>query len=24
LGTGQEYSDIEPFNKEKFIEKLGL
>lgn len=24
LGTGQEYKDIEKFNKEKFIEKLGL
>ncbi|VVB83441.1 Signal recognition particle receptor FtsY [uncultured archaeon] len=24
LGTGQEYNDIEPFNKNKFIEKLGL
>ena len=24
LGTGQEYNDIEPFNKKKFIEKLGL
>ncbi|MEA3414089.1 MAG: signal recognition particle-docking protein FtsY [Nanoarchaeota archaeon] len=24
LGTGQEYKDIEPFDKEKFIEKLGL
>ena len=24
LGTGQEYKNIEPFNKEKFIEKLGL
>jgi fused signal recognition particle receptor len=24
LGTGQEYDKIEPFNKEKFIEKLGL
>ncbi|NCN86632.1 signal recognition particle-docking protein FtsY [archaeon] len=24
LGTGQGYEDIEPFNKEKFIEKLGL
>jgi fused signal recognition particle receptor len=24
LGTGQEYEKIEPFNKEKFIEKLGL
>ncbi len=24
LGTGQEYKDLEKFNKEKFIEKLGL
>lgn len=24
LGTGQEYEKIEPFDKEKFIEKLGL
>jgi len=24
LGTGQEYEKIEPFSKEKFIEKLGL
>ncbi|MEK6913909.1 MAG: signal recognition particle-docking protein FtsY [Nanoarchaeota archaeon] len=24
LGTGQNYNDIEPFNKNKFIEKLGL
>jgi len=24
LGTGQVYSDIEPFDKEKFIQKLGL
>ncbi|NMB66485.1 signal recognition particle-docking protein FtsY [Candidatus Woesearchaeota archaeon] len=24
LGTGQEYKDIEPFDKKKFIEKLGL
>ncbi len=24
LGTGQEYDEIEPFDKEKFIEKLGL
>lgn len=24
LGTGQNYEDIEPFNKKKFIEKLGL
>jgi len=24
LGTGQEYKDLEAFNKEKFIEKLGL
>ena len=24
LGTGQVYEDIEPFDKEKFIEKLGL
>ncbi len=24
LGTGQEYSKIEPFSREKFIEKLGL
>ncbi len=24
LGTGQEYDNIEPFSKEKFIEKLGL
>ena len=24
LGTGQEYNKIEPFNKQKFIEKLGL
>ncbi|MBD3247024.1 signal recognition particle-docking protein FtsY, partial [Candidatus Pacearchaeota archaeon] len=24
LGTGQEYDAIEAFNKEKFIEKLGL
>jgi fused signal recognition particle receptor len=24
LGTGQEYEQIEPFNKEKFIERLGL
>jgi fused signal recognition particle receptor len=24
LGTGQTYNDIEPFNKNKFIEKLGL
>jgi len=24
LGTGQEYKDIEPFDKEKFIERLGL
>ena len=24
LGTGQEYDNIEPFDKEKFIEKLGL
>ena len=24
LGTGQEYNKIEPFNKEKFIERLGL
>jgi len=24
LGTGQEYKDIEKFNKEKFIEKLGF
>ena len=24
LGTGQEYNQIEPFNKQKFIEKLGL
>ena len=24
LGTGQEYDKIEPFNKEKFIERLGL
>jgi fused signal recognition particle receptor len=24
LGTGQEYSDIEPFDKNKFLEKLGL
>lgn len=24
LGTGQEYKDIEPFDKEKFLEKLGL
>ena len=24
LGVGQEYNQIEPFNKQKFIEKLGL
>lgn len=24
LGTGQNYGDVEPFNKKKFIEKLGL
>ncbi len=24
IGTGQEYSDIEPFDKDKFLEKLGL
>jgi fused signal recognition particle receptor len=24
LGTGQNYNDFEPFDKEKFIEKLGL
>jgi len=24
LGTGQEYKDIEPFDKNKFVEKLGL
>ena len=24
LGTGQEYTSIEPFNKNKFVEKLGL
>ena len=24
LGTGQEYDQIEPFSKEKFIERLGL
>ncbi len=24
LGTGQNYKDLEPFDKEKFIEKLGL
>ena len=24
LGTGQEYEEIEPFDKEKFLEKLGL
>lgn len=24
LGTGQEYKDLEAFNKERFIEKLGL
>jgi fused signal recognition particle receptor len=24
LGTGQEYDEIEPFDKKKFIEKLGL
>lgn len=24
LGTGQKYEDLEPFNKEKFIEQLGL
>ncbi|MCL5730199.1 MAG: signal recognition particle-docking protein FtsY [Candidatus Pacearchaeota archaeon] len=24
LGTGQEYKDLEPFDREKFIEKLGL
>lgn len=24
LGTGQEYNKIEPFNRDKFIEKLGL
>ena len=24
LGTGQNYEDIEPFNKEKFLENLGL
>ena len=24
LGTGQEYKDLEKFNKEKFVEKLGL
>lgn len=24
LGTGQEYDEIEPFDKEKFIDKLGL
>ncbi len=24
LGTGQEYKDLEPFNKEKFIKQLGL
>jgi len=24
LGTGQEYKDLEPFNKEKLFEKLGL
>lgn len=24
LGTGQNYDDFEPFNKEKFLEKLGL
>jgi fused signal recognition particle receptor len=24
LGTGQTYNSIEPFNKQKFIEKLGL
>ncbi|MCL4419139.1 signal recognition particle-docking protein FtsY, partial [Patescibacteria group bacterium] len=24
LGTGQEYADIEPFSKKKFVEKLGL
>ena len=24
LGTGQEYEQIEPFDKEKFIERLGL
>jgi len=24
LGTGQNYEDLEPFNKDKFIEKLGL
>jgi len=24
LGTGQEYKDLEPFNKEDFIKKLGL
>mgnify|MGYP001585536090 FL=1 len=24
LGTGQEYKDLEPFNKNKFVESLGL
>jgi fused signal recognition particle receptor len=24
LGTGQEYDKIEPFDKEKFLDKLGL
>src|SRR3989344_2141904 len=24
LGTGQEYDDLEPFDKERFIEKLGM
>lgn len=24
LGTGQSYGDLEPFNKTKFVEKLGL
>ena len=24
LGTGQKYDDLEPFDKKKFIEKLGL
>ncbi|MDO8623266.1 MAG: signal recognition particle-docking protein FtsY [archaeon] len=24
LGTGQDYEDLEPFNKDKFIERLGL
>jgi fused signal recognition particle receptor len=24
LGTGQAYDNIEPFDKEKFVEKLGL